>query len=389
MQLQGTKIVLQKPKISALLQWFPALFYIANLYMRTGHSSSFYLISLCIVGILGLIKLAMDNRLCRAMILIVIVAYLLTGLINFTIIGNVNIRAIGNDMLLFGVMIMMFAYPMDYINATIFFYISIAVFIVAYFTGIQASTLLTSSGNYVSVLIILAAAIYYISLNNSGKAFRLIHVMPSFICLLLAVWAGGRGGILSCTVLFVLLIGYYLANYVRAGGARRYVFVLIVSSVVVIYLCLYSINFIDIFMSLGKWSSRGIDNTARELIWNSYFEKMDENLLYILNGAPLNDIAILQIYDNNTHNSFIQLHANNGLIMFVLFAFLMIKAFLYQIKNKQFLLLIILITVVIRGMTDKFIFGQYGMPIIMLLVLEPYLDRYDKKKLNADLSSGE
>lgn len=375
MQIKGTKLIFQKKSSDSVLQWLPVLFFLFNVYMRTGHSSSLYLITLLVTGIIGLLIL-MSTRSVRSDVLYITIAiYFISGIFNFLIIGNVSLIDLANDALLFGVMSLMLLHPMDLKKGTVFFYISIVTFVYAYFTGTQASSVLTSSGNYVSVLMILSAAVYYISFYNSKKDLKLVHLLPALLCFLFSVWAKGRGGILACAVLFVLLLLYYLICYAQSGGSKRIVFLAVVVIIAVTYLYIKNINLIDAFFSLGKWSYRGVDNTAREIIWGAYFEKMKESFLYILNGAPLDQIPIIHSLNNNTHNSFIQLHANNGLIPFILFTIFMIRSFFYYIKNKEFLLAIVLFAVFIRGMSDKFIFGQYGMPIMMYLVLFPYIEQ--------------
>lgn len=379
MQIKGTKIIFHRSPLSSLVQWLPALFYIVNLYMRTGHSSLLYIVTLVLAGMVGLLILLVRKTLRRDVIYITMLIYFISGLLNWLLIGNVSLTDLANDALLFGIMALMFACPMDITKGTVFFYVSIATFIFAYFTGTQAYSVLTSSGNYVSVLLILSAALYYIALSNSKKELKLIHLLPSVLCFLLSVWAKGRGGILACAVLMMLLIFLYLFNYARSGGSKRIIFVAIVIIGVIGYLFVRNINIIDAFFSLGKWSYRGFDNTSRELIWGAYYEKVTGSFLYVFGGAPLDQISIIHSLNNNTHNSFIQLHANNGLIPFLLFAIMMIRSLAYYIKNNKFILGIVLLTIFIRGMSDKFIFGQYGMPIMLYLVLFPYVEQYTRK----------
>lgn len=372
MRLNGIKIVFQKKSLSALIEWLPVLFYLANLYRMTGHSSALYLICLYVVGMIGLLLLFLGKKMDRNMVLIFLVVYLITGLVNCSIIGNIGYQDLVSDMLLFGIMFVMFAYPMTYMQGIIAFYGSVAVFFYGYLTNSNTVNFLTSSRNYISVLLILVASLYYIALQNAEREIKLIDLLPAFFCFLLSIWATGRGGILSSFVLLALVTLYYAKNYAK-HSTKRYLLLGLIIMLVVVYLLASNVNLLDSFMNLGKWSSRGTDNTTRGLIWGSYFEKLRGNFLYVLTGAPLNQISIIHAYNNNTHNSFLQLHANNGLIMFAMFFVLMIRSLVYHKKNEKELLAIITITIVVRGMTDKFIFGQYGMPIMMYLVLYPYV----------------
>ncbi|MBR3534007.1 MAG: hypothetical protein IKN80_09035 [Clostridiales bacterium] len=299
--------------------------------------------------------------------------YFISGLLNVIIIGNITLVDLVKDALLFGVLILMFAYPMDLKKGTLFFYVSISFFIIAYFTGVKAAIVLTSSSNYVSVLMILSAALYYISLYNSGEKIKLIHLFPALICFMLSIWARGRGGILTCTILLALLVLCYTINFAHSGGSIRYFVIAIIVIVALGGLYVANINPIEDYFSLGKWSNKGFNNNDREIIWAAYYEKVKESVIYIMNGAPLNDIPIIHSFNNNTHNSFIQLHANNGLVPFLIFMIFMVKSLIRYIRENKYLMAIVLFTLFIRGMTEKFIFGQYGMPIMMYLVLEPYI----------------
>ena len=249
------------------------------------------------------------------------------------------------------------------------------VFLAAYFRGSYAFTVLTSSGNYVSVILILASAYYYFCVQNSDHGFNIKDILPALLSFMLAIWARGRGGILASALLLLLILFYYIRNYAKKN-TRRFSVVIFSIIIVVTVLLLQNINLLNTFMSLGKWQYRGLDNAARELIWGSYFNNLKENPLYVIFGAPLNDIHIIYSYGNNTHNSFLQLHATNGLITFILFCILLIRSFIFYLKNNKELNVIAIIAIVVRGMTDKFIFGQYGMPIMLYLVLWPYIEAF-------------
>ncbi len=371
MQLNRTKIVFEKKGHFILIGWLPILFYLANLYRMTGHSSSLYLISLFVIGIIGLIILFFKRKIQRNILLFTLGIYLFTGIINLLVIRNVDYIDLIVDMLLFGIMIVMLAYPITYLQGSIGFYVSAAVFFYGYISNANTIIFLTSSRNYISILLILAVSLYYIAVQNTDRTIKLIDLFPALICFFLSIWATGRGGILSSFILFSLLTLYYIKNYVKQN-LKRYGFLILIILCILIYLIINDINPLEKFMDLGKWSSKGSDNTARELIWSSYFEKLGENIIYIFTGAPLDQIPIIHAYGNNLHNSFLQLHANNGLIMFILFFVLLIKTLIYLMRNKKTLMVIVILTILARGMTDKFIFGQYGMPIMMYLILYPY-----------------
>ena len=82
-------------------------------------------------------------------------------------------------------------------------------------------------------------------------------------------------------------------------------------------------------------------------------------------GAPLDQCMHINAFENNTHNSFIQLHAYSGVFSSIIVLFLIIRAELYYWKNNLSLHFLMMNIIILRAMTDKFIFYQYGFPIFM------------------------
>lgn len=95
------------------MQWLPALFYLVNLFMRTGHGSFVYTVTLFVVGVIGLLTLLTCELHGKRFILFTMLIYFISGLLNVIIIGNITLVDLVKDALLFGVLILMFAYPMD------------------------------------------------------------------------------------------------------------------------------------------------------------------------------------------------------------------------------------------------------------------------------------
>ncbi len=365
---------------SFIFGFLPAVFYLANLYRMTGHSVSFYLGTVYLAGIIGLLKLITDRKNQNACFFLFCAIYLVSGLLTCLITKNMDYKDLILNLLLFGITGVMFAYPMSYLQGAVYYYISLLAFIPAYRKGLSTGAVLTSSGNYISVMLILSAAIYYISLQNSDRPFKLYDLMPAFLNFILAVWARGRGGIVSCLGMLALLTIYYI----RSLSKKKAQWIIIIVGIMFIalgYIVLNDISLVESFLNLGKWRNRGMDNRARFMIWGSYFEKMNESIVYFFCGAPLSKIQIINSFEGNTHNSFIQLHAQFGLIPLNFFFIFLLYAIIYDMKNKKELLAIVLITIVIRGMTDKFIFGQYGMPIVLYLVFYPFYQRAKEKRL--------
>lgn len=363
-------------KCRAIFAVFPLLFYAANLYRMTGHANLPYLLSIYIVGIIGWLA-AFRALNYDARFFILICVYLLSGLLNYFLIGNIDLKDLGADVFFFGIAFLMLIYPCSYRTGVAFFYLTTLVFVVFYLRGGQARDLLTSSQNYVSILLIIHMAVYYYALHESGRKMAIWDLLPPALSFMLSVWARGRGGILSAAVFFVLMVLVFLHDTTRQSQ-KGIVAVLTIGIIVCIVFAVRNISVSNWFFSLGKWGDAGADNTARLTIWSRYFGKMTEKFSYILFGAPLREIPAIQRFQGNCHNSFIQLHAYNGLVMFCLFIAVVAKAFKRYISGREWLMASVLFGFCLRAFTDKFVFGQYGMPVMMLLVMYPWIAEVKK-----------
>ena len=363
-----------KWRIESVYAILPLLFYLANLYRMTEHSSLPYRVSINVIGILGVVEFILARKQ-NVIVVLTLYIYFITGVMNFLAIGNVSLTDVVADILLFGITLVMLRYHFTYIQGALAYYIIAATFLWFYRNGINTHYVLTSSGNYISVLLIISASLYYIALHNSGRRMKIWDVFPALLNFFLSVWARGRGGI-SATFVMLILIGLVFLNGMERKMARR---IILSISVVVIALVIVShTNFsvVNWFFSLGKWGYKGIENAARFVIWRSYYDKMGESLTYFVFGAPLRDIPIIAGYGGNCHNSFLQLHAYNGIFMILLLMILLILSAVHYIRRRQWIMLSVLLVFCIRAFTDKFVFGQYGMPVMMYLVLYPYTARH-------------
>ena len=356
--------------VSYFLSWLPIFYYWANLYRMFNYSELPYIYLSVLVGFIGMYKLFTDQKLNSSFLIIVFFLYGLTGIFNYGFIGNVELNDVLSSLFVYGIFIVMIAYPIDYLQAIVSFAVTILFFLNAYYSGAATYLMLTSSGNYVSVLLILGLCVYFIGVNNSNKKLSLFDIIPAILCFWLAIWARGRGGILS-TGLFLLLLVMAIIKQSQEERSKLYKIVFFTIPLLVIIMLLKSINIIEEFFSLGKFGDQEFD-TPRPLMWAEYLKKMFESPLYVLLGSPLNEVSSMHIRGNNAHNSFIQLHAYNGIIIFLGFIVLLYKSIVYMYKKHLYALLIITFIIVIRGMTDKFIFGQYGMPVMLYLAFYPF-----------------
>jgi hypothetical protein len=119
---------------------------------------------------------------------------------------------------------------------------------------------------------------------------------------------------------------------------------------------------------LGKFTTRGFDN-IRPQLWGDYIRSCVTSADYMLLGAPLEDITILEKFNGNLHNSFLQVHADHGLLVFLLMVCLLVLAVVYYSKKKMYVHLLVLGAFCIRASFDKFVSMQYGMLMLAYFML--------------------
>lgn len=371
----------------AVLGFLPILFFLVNYYRMLGHTPLPYLAGLSVAGAFGLLELVLQRRYNLSPLIILFALYELTLIANWLFIGNVNTNDLVVSTLMFGVGILMVADRWSYRQGAVCCYTVLLVFGLRALRGSVAKIVLISSSNFVSVLLILACAVYYVGLENEGRKIHLYDLIPAAGSFALAVWARGRGGILSCGVLAVLVLILY-ARSLTGKNAKRLVILFLVLFAVLAGMLFAGFNPVEQFFSLGKFASRGATSDERMVIWGSYFSKATESLPNFLFGGPLLEIPVIMRFEGNSHNSFIQLHAVNGIFMFVAMIGLLIRAGMYYYKNRRWTTLAMMLVVCLRGMTDKFIFGQYGMPLVLYFALFPYVDRQIQAKTAGQPESG-
>lgn len=253
-------------------------------------------------------------------------------------------------------------------------------------SGTDTNAVLHSSTNYISIVLILAVSFYYIGVEENGKILKISDIIPAVLCFLLSIWAGGRGGILSCGVLLFFVTLAVMKNITSKKTAHKTLIFLGVIVLLIIYY-MTDASFLGRFSNLGKFGTRGFKSTARIIIWSDYLEKTWDSLVYFLLGTPLKLVPSVVEFELNTHNSFLQMHALYGIIPFICFGILALRAAWFYFKNGLYMHLGLLFALFVRGMTDKFIFGQYGMPLVMYFVLLPLV--YVQKRTRQRCKSNE
>ena len=201
--------------------------------------------------------------------------------------------------------------------------------------------------------------IVYISEYQNGKN---ITILPALITVLISAWAGGRAGFLcSLLILFSVIIFSKNKKEITIGK------IMFIVSLSIVLLVLIKFVFSDFFIQiLNRLTDQGIVDSVRSELIERYFYRI--SLEDIILGRNLAFDPLYRFVSLNTHNSYLQLHAIYGLFGIIAIFFGLIKQISIYIKSKNFLLLFILITILIRIFSETHAFTNFMDPIIYWLI---------------------
>ena len=226
--------------------------------------------------------------------------------------------------------------------------------------GISESldSVLVASENFVSAFLLFnAVCVTVITYRQNNE----IILFPSILCLIVSLMATGRTGIISS---FIFLLGLIILKiqHVRKRFFRRaiYIFIVIsllssVSTILMIY---------ENSEALARIRNRGFQDGARETIISNYLSNMDFTRIMI--GYNYNENNVIHSYGDNPHNSFIKAHAHLGFMFFV-FLFYIGRSFFIYLNRKEYIYILSIIVLLIRGSTDIIFLNHFDFVVYMLV----------------------
>ena len=240
-------------------------------------------------------------------------------------------------------------------------YWNIAYFIIALICiyvvrGGAADNLLSmGSQNNISAYVIFFVIMGYLSIMKEKRA---IKYYAGFLTLAICLWTGSRAGIISASL---LLVGTFLYNFLTIKGQKIQS---LVKWCVLICFAVWAVNhflgkyLLGLMAKLDKYGSGSI----RTEIWREYIQGIEGNIGNFFLGANTSNGTYqwLSFYNGNTHNSFLMLHAKFGLLAIGLLIALIFLVVRKAIKEKNYIMIIILLAASARIFFDWIAFpGLY------------------------------
>ena len=198
-----------------------------------------------------------------------------------------------------------------------------------------------SSRNIVSAIFLYSTIFLYMAKLNLNKKITMI---PALVLFFISLISYGRSGIILSVLIFLSIILYVYFHKLKFKKIIFFFFIL----VVIIYLF---INYGTILTNNTNLK-KGLDS-PRFLINMEYIRNLDTKS--VLLGFDFKKIPIITKFNNNPHNSYINLHYNMGfsLIIFLLVIFINIsKIFLKCFSIKNLTIIIFIIAYLIRAFFD-------------------------------------
>lgn len=229
-----------------------------------------------------------------------------------------------------------------------------SIIIIFFFLKIISSTnpedVFTVSRNYISVIVVLSACLYYIACEEENKKPSIL-IAVTFMAI--TMWAIGRAGMASAAILLVGALIY------KASG-RVIAMTLIVGALVVLSQLSSSTTLLydddsplSVFLVGVERIERLGGGGQRDLINSEYFLRLQNHPAEIVFGAPLEKIQSIAEVDGNPHNSYIRLHAMTGIFGVGILFGALLAAYIRLIRKKKYLTLLAITTCLFRSTFDS------------------------------------
>lgn len=240
-----------------------------------------------------------------------------------------------------------------------------------------------TSRNYISIVLLLSACFYEISLRQYNSD---VGVITPFIVFLCSVFAQGRGGVLAS---FILLLLYIFIKYYYHRGRINNIKWLVGTVFLLFFFVIIIFNYNSIlnlyFPRFTAQQSASVTNSnqGRALLYYSYFLGVQELKHFLFGFNMIGTSWLATLEGGNIHNSFLQIHSYLGLMGFLIFVYSFGKSIKKMITRKELLLAIFIIGFLIRIFTDYSIPGSIGDILGWYLVFMTYEQTAQQKNMRA------
>lgn len=297
--------------------------------------------------------------------------YTLFGAIGILLNGNMNIQELLWPFAFASIALLLLNFGVPN-KLTKFIYYFVCIFFITIITisGGADNLNMVSSRNTISTLVFIYFSLYAIS--NYTNNFK-VTIFPIVLGLIVTIMAVGRSGIITFSILLVLFLLFkYDGEKYKVRNLLKSVSLLFLFGVII----WATYGYLEIYFAqaIANFQSRGLES-VRSLIWQDYLNKTLTSGKYLYFGAPISGTILLDMFNNNLHNSLLMLHAKYGLTILIIVIILIINAFIYFIKNNNIVYLILLIALIFRMQLDYTNFNAQLDIILFYLMFSPFIQQ--------------
>lgn len=300
----------------------------------------------------------------------------LTGVINIVFVGNSTVNKQLYTLLSIGMALLFLNQKVDSGAFLLALLINAAIVLVrVMMDGPRGQIYISSTVNYVSVNLIYPMVLYY-AVRESRK--KKLIIWPAVLVWVLCLVVQGRAGILFCSFfLFGLLFYIFCGRMKKAAKRTRIIWccgvVLAIVAVIGLGVAFDVVHRVEIF---ARFAEYGLTGNGRGPIWMEYLTASVSSLKSFVLAPDLTTLVRAMHHDGNLHNSFMNVHAYNGIVMLAVVVAMCCWAVWYGVRNGRWIYLICFATFSMRGATDYVFWGSTGTPILLYFLFLPIVEQY-------------
>ncbi|MBR3171038.1 MAG: hypothetical protein IKF22_07280 [Lachnospiraceae bacterium] len=345
----------------------------------------YYAASILCLGVYIIEKLIKKMLSINKNIFIFMFLCILTGISNFVLIRNTGVSDIIECAILNTVMAIILnekRIKLEWLEAII--YIECAYFVYKFLSvGFYARVMTLYSNNAVSIALLIPLAVYYALVDLQNESLK---IMPVIVAWVISLFAKGRSGIIIMTFLLICIVAANYYHGVKNGHVNKWIYVRQLLYRIFVILLLTGIsyyilsNYTNVVFS--KFYRSGTDDTGRFLIWTEYLHYAFNRIKYFIFGVPYRMLLIGNFFGGNSHNSFISIHAKNGIVMLTICLIFLSKSIKWAINNKKYVYMVSLLAFCMRSFFDNVFWGTRGTTTFIFFLFTPYIISSYKKDLS-------
>lgn len=291
--------------------------------------------------------------------------FTVTGLANYFLVGSISLTSFILMYMQFFIALLFFNKDFNYKSLLFVLLLNGGIVIFRFITGgFWGQIYVSSSNNFVSVYMLYPLVLYYAlaEFNQEKPMF-----WPAVFYWIMSLLSRGRGGIIASSFLVVCLAYLFFKR-------KKLDFKVACISLIFVAISILAINIDRILLWINSsvisetFRNRGM-NSSRTVIWKDYFTHMKSSAISVIFGVDIQTTIAWTKYQGNCHNSFFNIHMNNGLIALIYVLIMCVQDAFHAIKLRRPIFFVCFVTLLLRGFTDNVFWMTYGTVAFFAMLL--------------------